>query len=140
MDTFEEVRRRGQPYWWLSASRCTACGQAWLVGAEERVNDLYCLRRLAGSELRAIEGQDRWPEDFDRYERLIRIGRNAGRNFQFIDPLNSSLGDTLTDLARARPGIKVSELAALLNLYYDEAVELARRAVAEADVTVTFDT
>ena len=71
LGTFEEVRRRGQPYWWLSATRCTACGQAWLVGQEERVHDVFCLRRLDEVEVRAIDEDDRWPTDFDTYERLL---------------------------------------------------------------------
>lgn len=140
MDTLEEVRRRGEPYWWLWAARCTACGQAWLVGSEERQNDLFCLRRLDEAELRAVEEQGRWPEDFDSYERLLQIGREAGRSVRFVDPLASSLGDTMADLARARPGIKVSELAGLLSIDIDLAVELARRAETQVDVTITFDT
>jgi hypothetical protein len=139
MDSLAEVRRRGEPHWWLWAARCTACGQAWLVGSEERQNDLFCLRRLDEAELNAIEERDRWPEDFDSYERLLQVGREAGRSVRFADPLDSSIGNTMADLARARPGIKVSALAGLLNLDIELAVELARRASAQSGVRITFD-
>ncbi|QDU68064.1 ChaN family lipoprotein [Engelhardtia mirabilis] len=139
MDTLAEVRRRGEPRWWLWAARCTACDQAWLVGSEERQNDLYCLRRLDEKELRAIEDEDRWPQDFDSYERLLHLGREAGRRVRFADPLDSSLDCTMADLARARPGIKVGELASLLNLDIDLAAELARRAERQGGVTISFD-
>ncbi len=140
MGTLVEVRRRSEPYWWLWAARCTACGQGWLVGSEERQNDIFCLQRLDEAELRTVEEQDRWPKDFDSYERLLQIGRDAGRSARFVDPLDSSLADTMADLARARPGIRVSDLARLLNLDIDLAAELARQAEARADVTITFDT
>ncbi len=139
MGTLVEIHRRGEPRWWLWAAQCTACGQAWLVGSDERQNDIFCLRRLEQAERNAIEEHDRWPEDFDGYEDLLRIGREAGRGVRFADPLGSSLGDTMADLARARPCIKVSELASLLNLDDDLAVELAHRAEARDGVTITFD-
>lgn len=88
----------------------------------------------------AIEETDRWPEEFDRYERLLECGRDAGRSVRFADPLEPSLVVTVADLARARPGIEVSDLAGLLNLEGDLAAELARRAVAQAGVTISFDT
>ena len=140
MDTLATVRSRGEPHWWLRAARCTACGQAWLVGSEERQNDIFCLRRLDADELHSIKEQDRWPPDFDRYERLLQIGQEAGGSVRWVDPLDSSLGVTIADLARAKPGIKVSELARLLNLDGDLAAEMARRAEAQDGVTISFDT
>src|SRR4051794_9844278 len=35
-ETLEEEVRRGQPFWWLSAYRCSACDDWWLVAQEER--------------------------------------------------------------------------------------------------------
>jgi len=139
MGTLAEVRRRGDPYWWLWAASCSACGQAWLVGSEERQNDVFCLRRLDENELRRIEEQGRWPDEFDRYEQLLAIGLGAGRSVRFANPLASSLRDTVADLARERPGIAVSELAKLLNLEDDLAHALARRAVDQDQVTISFD-
>ena len=137
--SLNKVKARGGRYWWLWAARCRICGQGWLVGQEERQNDLFCMRRLHDEELQAIGRYDRWPTDFDTYERLLQIGLQAGRSVRFVDPMDSSLGDTIALLAKERPRIAVSELAVLLNLDPKLAAELARRAVEQEDVEITFD-
>src|SRR6185295_19378796 len=38
--TIEERRSRGEPCWWLWCGECVRCGQWWLVGQEERQNDV----------------------------------------------------------------------------------------------------
>ncbi|MDP9119012.1 MAG: hypothetical protein M3M93_01875 [Actinomycetota bacterium] len=138
--TLERVHVRGDPWWWLWAARCSSCGQAWLVGQEERHNDIFCLRRMEEGELRAIEADSRWPRDFDSYERLLQLGHDAGRSVRFVDPLDSSLRYRVEDLALARPGIKVSEIAELLSLDLALAVELARRVMSTSGVAITLDT
>ena len=139
MDTLEEVGRRGEPHWWLWAARCTACGQGWLVGSEARQNDLFCLRRLGDAEQNAITERDRWPADFDRYERLLELGLQKGRSVVFDSVMGSFLEVTMADLARERPGIGVRTLARLLNLDIDSTVRLARRASKEQGVTIKLD-
>jgi hypothetical protein len=139
MDTLEEVGRRGDPHWWLWAARCTACGQGWLVGSEERQNDLFCLRRLDDLEQRAITENGQWPADFDRYERLLELGHELGRSVVFESVMGSSLEVTMADLARERPGIGVRTLARLLNLDIESAIRLARRASRAQGVTIKMD-
>jgi hypothetical protein len=139
MDSLREIAKRGELYWWLWSARCSACDQAWLVGSEERVHGIWCLRRMDDAELRAIQDEGRWPDDFDSYERLILIGGWGGCTVSFFDPRDASLESTLTELALARPRITISELAMLLNIGTDRAVELARRAVANAGAKITFD-
>jgi hypothetical protein len=56
-----------------------------------------------------------------------------------VDPKDSSLCDTIASLAKERPRIAVSELIVLLNLDPELAAELARRAVEQQDVEITFD-
>jgi hypothetical protein len=115
--TLDELRRRSLPYWWISAHSCRACGQEWLVGQDERHNDIFCMRRLGARELEAITRDDSWPSDFDRYETLLRIGRDAGRAVRYFDPLRDSCLDVvISELARERPGIRIDELASLLNI------------------------
>lgn len=137
--SFDEIRARGAPWWWLYASACHACGQAWLVAQEERQNDVFILRRLDKSAVERLLAEDVWPPDFDRYETLLEIGRTAGKSVRFVDPMDSSLQYTVTDLAKERPGIRVSEIAVLLNLEHDVAQDLARRAAANSGVRITFD-
>lgn len=45
----------------------------------------------------------------------------------------------MADLARGKPGIHVRELAGLLDLDVDTAIELARRAQAKSNVSIAFE-
>ena len=139
LDHFQEIGQRGEPYWWLWLARCTACRTAWLVAQEERQNDIFLLRRLTEDQALGILERGDWPPDFDRYETLLRLGFKAGHKAIFADPMgDSSLGWTMRDLARERPGIRVSELAELLNLDMQTAVAVAREVIIthRADIIV----
>jgi hypothetical protein len=130
---------RGEPLWWLWAGECTRCGQWWLVAQEERHNDVFCLRRMSSSEGQDL-AQGVWPPDFDTYESLLRLGKEAGRRVDFVDPESAkSLRWTIADLANARPGIRSSELASLLNLDPDLAAALSERAIREDKVEILID-
>ncbi len=135
--SLDEVATRGDPYWWLWAAQCRKCGQGWLVGSEERQNDVYCMRRLSPNALADVVLGRQWPSDFDHYERLLEIGRTAGRSVRFMDPLaSSSLRAMMIDLARERPGVALSALAALLNLDLEVAERVAASAMAQAEVVI----
>jgi hypothetical protein len=139
-ETLDEVVRRGEPFWWLSAYRCRECDDWWLVAQEERHNDVFCLRRLSESEVGSILAGREWPQDFDRYETLLKLGMEMGRHVDFVDPVSArSLRWTIEDLARARPGIKLSELAALLNLDLKTASALARGVAGSTGVIIKFE-
>ena len=138
--TIDERRSRGEPWWWLWCGECSRCGQWWLVAQEERQNDVFCLRRLDADEVNDLLQNSVWPSDFDNYESLLRLGHDAGIMFRFADPEEaSSLRWTIADLAKARPGIRVAELASLLNLEPDTARMLAERAIREDGVAIQLD-
>jgi len=135
--TLQELRRRGAPYWWLSMARCSECDQSWLVGAEERQNDVFCLRKLDNEAVERVFEDDTWPSDLDTYEVMLQLGRAAGRSVTFVDPLGSlSLSSTIADLAKARPGIRLSEIAALLNLDPEVARVISRKVIDETGVQI----
>jgi hypothetical protein len=135
--SLEEVAIRGDPYWWLWAAHCRKCGQGWLVGSEERQNDVYCMRRLSAAGLEDVVQGRHWPPDFDHYESLLEIGRRAGRSVRFIEPLTSgSLRATMTDLARDRPGVALSAIAAVLNLDLEVAEQIAVDVMREPGVVI----
>jgi hypothetical protein len=136
-DHFDRIKARGDPYWWLHAARCSSCGTEWLVAQEERQNDVILIRRLTPDELSRILDDDTWPADFDQYEMLLRLGREAGHTVRWADPINdSSLEWTMADLARQRPGISVLELAELLNLDEETASTIADRTVIRHGVSI----
>jgi hypothetical protein len=136
----ETIKRRGEPYWWLSVDKCRECGQWWLEGSEERQNDLYCLRRLDLQTAEEILSKNLWPDYFDKYETLLRLGYEAGISVRFVDPLgDSSLKWTIVDLAKEHPGIAISDIVKLLNIDRAIAEELAKKAVKDERVHISFD-
>lgn len=138
--TLDERKRRGDPWWWLHLDVCRVCGQGWLVAQEERQNDLYCLRRLDARETAGVIERSVWPSDFDRYETLLRMGADAGRSVTFVDPLgDSSLAQTMADVARERPGISLSELCELLNLDRGIAETIAWKVVTDEGAEIRFE-
>jgi hypothetical protein len=137
--SFERVRDRGAPYWWLSASECRVCKTLWVVAQESRQNDIFILRRLEPPADGLLLRDNVWPPDFERYEALLEIGRDYGRAVRFAEPENSSLAWTIADLAKERRGIAVSQLASLLNLTAETAAKLARKVVDSEGVDITFD-
>jgi hypothetical protein len=135
--TLEVVLLHGKPLWWLEINRCSACRQWWLLAAEERQNDVYCLRRMTDAEAEVVISGGPWPTDFHPYEDLIRLGIAAGVVFHFLDSMDTRW--TIADLARQRPGIRVSEIAKLVALDPETAATVARRVVLLHGVDITFD-
>ena len=135
-NTVDEIKKRGDPYWWLYCSMCRQCGQHWLVALEERQNDVVIVKRLDADAVARIHNQNVWPNDFDKYEDLLRIGREAGNRWRHLDPLCGSLYDSVVELAKTRPGIKLGEICTLLNLEYDDAAELCAIAMQKEAVSI----
>jgi len=126
LTTFNRFKDRGDPYWWLYAVDCSACGQVWLVAQDESHNDVFCLFRLTQLEREAIVNADRWPAIFDQYEDVKLFGLKTGGHAPFSDSGYLPLVWTITRLAEEHPGIKVSEIAAMLNLNVGFAENLCR--------------
>lgn len=136
----ETIQKRGEPFWWLSLDKCRECEQWWLVGSEERQNDLYCVRRLDQETADEILSKNKWPNYFDKYETLLNLGYEAGISVRFVDPLgSSSIKWTVIDLAKERPGISISDIAKLLNIDKTIAMQLAKQAVKDERVRITFE-
>jgi hypothetical protein len=135
----EEVKKRGEPFWWLSVEHCRECNQWWLVASEQQQNDVYCLRRLDRQTANEILNKNSWPDYFDRYGTLLRLVHETGRIVQFVDPMKSSLAWTIADLAKEHPGIAISEIAKMLNLDMDVAIELAKKIVINEGVQINFE-
>ena len=112
--TLEKTREHSGDLWWLYLSKCSACGQDWLVAQDERIYDNYYLKRLGSVEVRDRAESNRWPDDFITYERVLRLGRTLGQPWTFLDPRSSALIWTADDLIKERPDITVDEIAYLL--------------------------
>ena len=138
--TFTRVKHNGI-YWWLSLQICRECGQNWLVASEEAQNDVLCLCRLGVESAGRIVEEGFWPPDFDRYETLLEMGRDAGHKVTFgaVTSPDHPLIDTITAIAEERPGIRVSRLASLLNLKPSFAAKHAQTAVDTSSVKIEFN-
>jgi hypothetical protein len=127
LGSFERRIRRGEPFWWISAYRCRTCGRWWLVASDERINDVFLMRRLTEAETGALARGD-WPDDFDRFAEVLRLGEERGHSSAFEDPESPALVETVVDLAREEPGIQVARLASLLQISPPQAQRLAELA------------
>lgn len=139
--TLTDVKARGTPWWWLSLEICRECGQNWLVASEEAQNDVLCLRSLEVYTAERIVQEDLWPSDFDRYETLLEMGRDAGHKATFgkVTSADHPLIWNITNLAKERPGIHISRISSLLNLTPSRATRYAQTAVEVSGVKIEFD-
>lgn len=135
-DKLHNEIRHAEPLWWLSALQCKACSQWWLVAADERINDVFLMRRLDGVEAESIQRGLGWPSDFSKFADVLRVGRDRGHRWVFADPDSSALVRTVVDLAREEEGITVSRLASLLQLDLAHAARLVELAEAQASVRI----
>ena len=113
------------------------CEQWWLVAADERINDVFLMRRLTDAEIEALQRQSEWPADFSKFAEVLRLGRDRGHRWAFADPESSALVCTVADLAREEDGIRISRVASLLQIDLPHAQRLADLAEAQASVRIT---
>ncbi len=133
--SWDVLADHGPPLWWLSHTRCRVCGQDWLVAFEEEQNDVYVVRRMSADEARDRAERGVWPPGLNSYAFLLEFG-GANVHVTFVDLGDSTLVETATRLARERPGLGLTELAALLDLQPADARRVAAEAIARAGVDI----
>lgn len=114
--TLATVCEHGGDQWWLYLSKCSACGQTWMVAQEERIFDDFFLRRMTAEQARSICEDGSWPDEFLTYEALLKTGRDLSQPCIYLDSMSSALFATAEDLRKARPDITVEEVAYLLGI------------------------
>ena len=125
-ETLENLKDHGGREWWLYLSQCSACGQGWIVAQEERIHDNYYLKRVAQTTMDQIVLHDVWPNDFMRFEDVIRLGPENAKFAVFLNP--KDLTDTVQELFDDRPDISAKELSYLLCVPERKASRLMRQA------------
>ena len=133
--SWDVLADHGPPLWWLSHARCRVCRQDWLVAFEEEQNDVYVIHRMSTDEARDRSDRGVWPTALNSYAFLLEFG-GANVHVTFVDPTDSTLVETATRLARERPGLGLSEIAALLDLQPADARRIAEEAIARAGVDI----
>jgi hypothetical protein len=116
LSTLSEVKKHGGDQWWLYASRCSKCGEYWMIAQDERIHDNYYLKRLSPEAAEAVVVRDLWPSDFLTYEQDLLLGIRSGKTCSFFDPRDPALVATANDLMRERPDISAVEIAHLLGI------------------------
>ncbi|MCC7025921.1 MAG: hypothetical protein IT265_03120 [Saprospiraceae bacterium] len=134
--TFEQIKERGSKYWWLYMSKCKICKTYWLIAQEERHNDDFHLLKLNKEQISNILYNNVWPNEFDNYEDLLILSKNAGHSVRFMDPLNSSMIYTVTELAKNRPNINTKEISELLNIELEVANQIAKKAMEKENLEI----
>lgn len=124
--SLKRIADHGGDQWWLYLSRCSACQTNWMVAQEERIHDNFYLRRLSPDVAKAIVEQGHWPQEFLRFEDVIRLGPDNSSTAHFFNP--DDLTDTIKELMEARPEIAAPEVAYLFHLSDREAKRLMDRA------------
>ena len=127
LKSIKQVKLFGELCWWLSLDICQNCHQYWLIAQESKQNDVNLFRRLTKSESDNIIEYNKWPKYFRRFEELLILGKESGASVIFIDPMNSFLSTSIVDLVKDRPDISVSEIALLLNLRLNLAIDLCKK-------------
>lgn len=95
-----------------------------MIAQDERIHDNFYLKRLDGEAMREIVDHSRWPDDFIRYEQVLRLGRQSGKIAQFLDPRSPALVETARDLRRERPEISIEDIAYVLAIPVKSAARL----------------
>lgn len=131
-----EKAKYGDPLWWLWLAECEACKQFWMIGSEERINDVFVMNRLSLSTAQKILNESIWPDDFKTFESLLRIGRERGHSVRFVDPISPALVSTVIDLATTKPGISVQEISKLLQISLEQTKALVTEAMKDSFIKI----
>ncbi len=97
-----------------------------MIAQEERIYDDYMLKRLTVEEARQIVDNDKWPDDFLTYAKVLKVGQTLSEACRFLDPMSYSLIDTVQDLRRDKPDIATAEIATLLGITAEHVNELIK--------------
>ena len=108
-----------------------------MIGSEERINDVFILKRLSHELSQRIIKDSDWPDDFKKFETLLRIGKERNHSVRFVDPVSPALVYTVIDLARARPGISIQELSELLQIGFEQTKMVVAEAYKDTLITVS---
>ena len=124
--SLEHIADHGGDKWWLYLARCSACKTDWMVAQDDRIHDNFYLRRLSTDDASAIRKHGQWPQEFLRYEDVIRLGPDKNSYAKFFN--SDDLTDTVKELIEARSEITAGEVAYLFCLSDGEAKRLMDRA------------
>lgn len=122
--TVDRVKDHGGKQWWLYLSRCTACGQDWMVAQEERIYDDYLLKRLTPEDASAIVEHGTWPPDFLTFECVLRLERQLSTPPRWFDINESPLALSITEMCDENPELSREDAAHIAGIDWSELARL----------------
>jgi len=141
-DAFRTLDKRadfGEGCWWLSLFSCSNCGQDWLVACEQRVYDVWFLKRTSDEVAEQIVELNRWPDVFHSYAELLKLALERGHRVCYLDPADSiELFGAIEDLAKAKPNISLLELCQLLPIDLGTARKISKKVVVKTGARIDF--
>lgn len=135
-NSLDEKAKFGQQLWWLWLAQCSVCQEYWMIGSEERINDVFIMKRLSTNTALGILQNDQWPDDFKDYRVLLRTGRDRGHSVRFVDSVSPALVQTVIDLANANRGIGLKEISTLLQVAPEQARAIVKVAEEQAGFSI----
>jgi len=126
--SLDSKAKYGEPLWWLWLAQCNICEEFWMIGSEERINDVFIMKRLSHTISQMIINESFWPEDFKKFETLLIMGKERGHSVRFVDPVSPALVYTAIDLAKAKPEIEIKEISELLQINLEQAQAVVKEA------------
>ena len=117
--------------WWLYISHCNICDTNWLVAQEERIHDMFYVKRVS-DQIVQDANNGRWPSHFQTYADVLRVGVELGcRQARFVDPMSGALQVTVEDLLQTHPKISAQEIGQMLGVDTKHAQSLLNKVIME---------
>lgn len=126
--SLDRQAKYGETFWWLWLAECNMCDQFWLVASEERINDVFIMKRLPSHEAQRVLNESIWPSDFNKFSTLLTIGKQRGHTVRFMNPVSRSLVRTVIDLAAENPDLNIEDISALLQIGLPQAEAIVEEA------------
>lgn len=73
--TVDKVRAPGKYVSWVWLGKCRACEQYWVIAQESDHYDVHFIDRITSETVVSIVVNNHWPEPYQTYEGLIKLGR-----------------------------------------------------------------
>ena len=97
-----------------------------MIAQDERIHDNFLLKRVNATVMERIVQASDWPNDFVRFEQVLRLERESGKVASFLNPRDPALVYTVADLRRERPDISIEDVAFVLAISKESAAHLMR--------------
>lgn len=128
MKNWVDIAEYWKPFWWINLRKCTKCNTYWLVAQEECIHDNFHIIKINEDVANRIIKEKQWPSYFKKYNILLAEAVKARKVANFYKPLESpSIDYVVKIIIDEEPNIKISEIAKLINLDFENTKIITKR-------------